>query len=357
MDAMTADLCKHGRGKVGYTRILVEVNAKKHKHGKCILGKDNGMDEERTNKKRPIMQVSVIVWKAKGKGVEAIRGKNKYSVLERQEEDAGDTFSDKEIMDQFLVEKRQPNMNDTVSNMVYSDRGCRILMGYDSSVVNVTIIHMSKQSVFCLIESINGRFKMFCSFVYASNAGRERRTLWKDLEIQKRFTNGYLWILIGDFNVTLKIEENLIDEEKLLFQQARIKWLRASDKNNAYFHSVIRSKRNLNRIECICDDQETRYTSDDIPPMFVHYFQQFLGMTNNTIPISKFCNLFTKTLSYEDTKRMVTGVTKKEIKEAMFDIGDNKALGLDGYTFTFLKKAWDVISDDVCLAINEFFST
>ncbi|GJY21193.1 hypothetical protein Tco_0393759 [Tanacetum coccineum] len=29
MDAMTADLCKHGRGKVGYARILVEVNAKR----------------------------------------------------------------------------------------------------------------------------------------------------------------------------------------------------------------------------------------------------------------------------------------------------------------------------------------
>ncbi|GJY92474.1 RNA-directed DNA polymerase, eukaryota, reverse transcriptase zinc-binding domain protein [Tanacetum coccineum] len=67
---------------------------------------------------------------------------------------------------------------------------------------------MSKQFVFCLIESINGRSKVFCSFVYASNAGRERRTLWKDLEIQKRFTNGDPWILMGDFKVTLKIEEH-----------------------------------------------------------------------------------------------------------------------------------------------------
>nr|GEW84440.1 hypothetical protein [Tanacetum cinerariifolium] len=92
--------------------------------------------------------------------------------------------------------------------MVYSDRGCRILMGWDSSVVNVMIIHMSKQSVFCLIMSINGRFKVFCIFVYASNAGGERRTLWKDLDIQKRFTNGDPWILMGDFNVTLKIEEH-----------------------------------------------------------------------------------------------------------------------------------------------------
>ncbi|GKB39949.1 RNA-directed DNA polymerase, eukaryota, reverse transcriptase zinc-binding domain protein [Tanacetum coccineum] len=92
-----------------------------------------------------------------------------------------------------------------------------------------------------------------------------------------------------------KFNEAMMDEEKLVFQQAQIEWLSAGDKKNAYFHSMIRSKRNLNRIECTYDDQETRYTGDDIPLCL-----------------------------------MVTDVTKKEIKEDMFDIGDNKAPRHDG---------------------------
>ncbi|GKB78060.1 hypothetical protein Tco_0944955, partial [Tanacetum coccineum] len=46
-----------------------------------------------------------------------------------------------------------------------------------------------------------------------------------------------------------------------------------------------------------------------------------------------------------------------EIKHAMFDIGDKKALGPDGYTSTFFKKAWKIVGDDVCLAVKEFFGS
>ncbi|GKD98234.1 RNA-directed DNA polymerase, eukaryota, reverse transcriptase zinc-binding domain protein [Tanacetum coccineum] len=38
--------------------------------------------------------------------------------------------------------------------------------------------------------------------------GIERRSLWNDLRSMKRITYGYPWILMGDFNVTLKIEEH-----------------------------------------------------------------------------------------------------------------------------------------------------
>ncbi|GJU82552.1 RNA-directed DNA polymerase, eukaryota, reverse transcriptase zinc-binding domain protein [Tanacetum coccineum] len=48
--------------------------------------------------------------------------------------------------------------------------------------------------------------------------------------------------------------------------------------------------------------------------------------------------LFTRTLSTEDANWMIREVTNKEIKEAMFSIGDNRALGLDGFTSNVFKK-------------------
>nr|GEV46804.1 RNA-directed DNA polymerase, eukaryota, reverse transcriptase zinc-binding domain protein [Tanacetum cinerariifolium] len=53
---------------------------------------------------------------------------------------------------------------------------------------------------------------------------------------------------------------------------------------------------------------------------------------------------------------MITEVSNKEIKEAIFDIDDNKAPGPNGFTAKFFKKSWNVIGDDVCKAVNEFFS-
>ncbi|GJY12531.1 hypothetical protein Tco_0381840 [Tanacetum coccineum] len=52
---------------------------------------------------------------------------------------------------------------------------------------------------------------------------------------------------------------------------------------------------------------------------------------------------------------MITEVTDKEIKDTMFDIGDTKAPGPNGYSAMFFKKSQGIIGDDVCAAIKEFF--
>ncbi|GJR68519.1 putative CCCH-type zinc finger family protein [Tanacetum coccineum] len=54
---------------------------------------------------------------------------------------------------------------------------------------------------------------------------------------------------------------------------------------------------------------------------------------------------------------MIRSITDKEIKEAFFSIGDNKARGPYGYSAKFFKKAWTIVGDDVCKAIKEFFVT
>ncbi|GKE75067.1 hypothetical protein Tco_1537108, partial [Tanacetum coccineum] len=95
--------------------------------------------------------------------------------------------------------------------------------------------------------------------------------------------------------------EAIIEEEKLLFQKAKVEWLCEGDKNSAYFHKVIKGKRKKNRIQV-----------DDISSMH---------------------GIYTEKLSDEEALCMVREVTNHEIKTAMFDIGENKASGPDGYTF------------------------
>ncbi|GJT68774.1 RNA-directed DNA polymerase, eukaryota, reverse transcriptase zinc-binding domain protein [Tanacetum coccineum] len=48
---------------------------------------------------------------------------------------------------------------------------------------------------------------IFVTVIYASNYGVKRRQLWKELENQKIITHGVPWIILGDFNVTMKASE------------------------------------------------------------------------------------------------------------------------------------------------------
>ena len=49
--------------------------------------------------------------------------------------------------------------------------------------------------------------------------------------------------------------------------------------------------------------------------------------------------MFGTKLGHDEAEEMVKEVTDDEIKNAMFNIGDNKAPGLDGYTSFYYKKS------------------
>ncbi|GFS43605.1 hypothetical protein Acr_00g0086040 [Actinidia rufa] len=50
-------------------------------------------------------------------------------------------------------------------------------------------------------------------------------------------------------------------------------------------------------------------------------------------------------------------VTKEEIKNALFSIGEDKSPCPDSFSFCFFKKAWDIMGKDFIAAVMEFFSS
>ncbi|GJZ10330.1 RNA-directed DNA polymerase, eukaryota, reverse transcriptase zinc-binding domain protein [Tanacetum coccineum] len=82
------------------------------------------------------------------------------------------------------------------------------MVGWNTNVIQTWLISHLRQFMFLLMESIDKKSKFFCTMIYASNLRMERRKLLRDLEMQKTITNGVPWVILGDFNVTLKVSEH-----------------------------------------------------------------------------------------------------------------------------------------------------
>ncbi|GKC88783.1 retrovirus-related pol polyprotein from transposon TNT 1-94 [Tanacetum coccineum] len=103
----------------------------------------------------------------------------------------------------------------------------------------------------------------------------------------------------------------LLMEECFLSQKAKVGWLQLGDANTAYFHKVVKSQASKNRIDSVTT-------------------------------LEGICVLTNDAANY-----MICDITHQEIRDAMFSMRDNKALGPDGYSAAFFKKAWDIIEGDV----------
>ncbi|PWA66526.1 RNA-directed DNA polymerase, eukaryota, Reverse transcriptase zinc-binding domain protein [Artemisia annua] len=157
-------------------------------------------------------------------------------------------------------------------------------------------------------------------------------------------------------SVLNEYNEALQDEEKLLCQKAKVDWLNEGDKNSAYFHKVLKGKLNRNRIHNICCEDGTIANGDQVGIQFEKHFENFLGTKSEAIQMGdEIDSLFTKKVSEVEAMEMSRMVSEEEVKNALFDIDDNKAPGPDGYTSKFFKKAWSVIKEDFYKAVNEFF--
>ncbi|GKA75371.1 hypothetical protein Tco_0781749 [Tanacetum coccineum] len=112
-----------------------------------------------------------------------------------------------------------------------------------------------------------------------------------------------------------------------------------------------------NKIDAINDDSGNTYEGVEVADQFVKHFQKFLGESVRVDQIRNMERLIKCKLNAEEASYMVRDVSDKEIKNAMFQIDDNKAPGPDGYTSLFFKRTWSIIVKDVYLAVKEFFET
>ncbi|GJR88942.1 putative RNA-directed DNA polymerase, eukaryota, reverse transcriptase zinc-binding domain protein [Tanacetum coccineum] len=144
----------------------------------------------------------------------------------------------------------------------------------------------------------------------------------------------------------LRKELDELDEERFLKQKAKIEWLDVGDSNSTYFHKTIKSRNQRSRIDAIINGENMEVTGDAVLNIFVSHYESFLG-TDMVCELLDSEGLFDKQVSDSSNEKMTRPITDAEIKREMFGIGNDKALGPDGFTSVLFKKSWDIVGQDI----------
>nr|GEY81380.1 hypothetical protein [Tanacetum cinerariifolium] len=161
--------------------------------------------------------------------------------------------------------------------------------------------------------------------VYDTDGSAEVHENCNDNEIFNMFTQEeqYTELLepIFESHQVPQNDNDVISEDTSVEQDPSNSLLRDED---AVYIQAFNDAKFDEEIEVITNSTNVVVTGNEVPDVFVAHYESFL-------------------------------VSNDEIKRAMFDIGDGKSPGPDGYTSAFFKKGWDVVGSDVCRAVRDFF--
>nr|GEU56694.1 RNA-directed DNA polymerase, eukaryota [Tanacetum cinerariifolium] len=149
----------------------------------------------------------------------------------------------------------------------------------------------------------------------------------------------------------------LPSNSKILFvaiyapQQASFK----RDENSKFFHGIINKKLSQLAIRGVFDNGLWCTDPGKVKEAFFNHFE---ARFKKPVAHRFMLNFpFNKRLSDMQAADLERKVSRDEIRLAVWNCGENKSPGLDGYTFEFFRKYWNIVGPDFCEAVECFFET
>ncbi|GJX31580.1 RNA-directed DNA polymerase, eukaryota [Tanacetum coccineum] len=135
-------------------------------------------------------------------------------------------------------------------------------------------------------------------------------------------------------------------------QKSKVRWAIEGDENSKYFHGIINKKRSHLAIRGVFDEGIWLTDPSLVKKAFIdHYGTRFKKPTMARLKL-KFS--FPNRLSQEQAADLERGVSRDEIRSAVWDCGEISSWSV-GFTFEFFRRYWEFIGPDFCDAVEHFF--
>nr|XP_027089582.1 uncharacterized protein LOC113710661 [Coffea arabica] len=154
----------------------------------------------------------------------------------------------------------------------------------------------------------------------------------------------------------LKLSSAYKAEEIFWAQKARSKWLKEGDKNTAYFHACVKTRRKRNQITSL-QKGNGEWCSDNqqIIQEICRYYED-LYTTSQPRDMEEVLEGVPVSITSRLNQTLIQPVEEAEVRVAVFSMHPNKAPGPDGMTPLFFQRYWNDIKTDVVSAIQSFLS-
>ncbi|XP_074289023.1 uncharacterized protein LOC141614167 [Silene latifolia] len=168
-------------------------------------------------------------------------------------------------------------------------------------------------------------------------------------EMQEEITRdpNNMQLISEEYEATLKLQELAKAKESFLSQKAKHQWIKEGDTNSAFFHGILKKRRNMNKVVLVEDMNGKECDSpDQIQEAFLEYYTTLLGSSQETNKVHKSIIGQGPICTVEHWTMLLKPVTGLEIKEALFSIPDIKSPGPDGYTmeWNFVRQLLDALN-------------
>ncbi|XP_074297744.1 uncharacterized protein LOC141628511 [Silene latifolia] len=178
--------------------------------------------------------------------------------------------------------------------------------------------------------------------------------------IQKELINkpGDADLIQQELQLAAELRELICARDSFLTQKAKIQWSIEGDLNTSYFHHVIKKRNMFNEVFQIEDHHGVVCNEgDSIQAAFLEYYQELLGTQTEVACVNQTVVRMGNCCIEEHLAILAKPVTANEVKHSILSIPKDKAPVPDGYNSQFYRDAWDVVGDEICSAIMNFFST
>ncbi|KAL0439849.1 UNVERIFIED_CONTAM: LINE-1 retrotransposable element O protein [Sesamum latifolium] len=139
-----------------------------------------------------------------------------------------------------------------------------------------------------------------------------------------------------------------------------MQWMKGGDQCSRVFFRKVTNRRAAKRIFQISDEAGQSHTDPEgVSSAFVGFYQRLLGGSHSrrVLDLAFLRSWARHVITGEEALELTCPFTKEDVKQALFDIEEDKALGPDGYSSGFFKAAWPIIGEEVSRAVLDFFAT
>ncbi|GJV18107.1 hypothetical protein Tco_1363430 [Tanacetum coccineum] len=249
LDAFTSDMCNEPWGRISYARALIKIS-KNTDLKKVVTMAVPIIDGEGYTKERIVVEYE---WKSPRCIDCHVFGHDslecpKHVVEECPEKQPNKASTSTSNLDEnvtredIMQQVKTKTATDESQRHKYVEDDIHMMKlknSFDSLIEADKVMHS------CIHFKADNK-DMFCSWIYAHSRYQQRRILWQTLQTHKAYVRGRPWCLLGDFNVSLSIDDkstgtSYVDTAMRDFQEC-VEDLEITDVNSSGLHFTWNQK-------------------------------------------------------------------------------------------------------------------